>query len=197
MQGPFRRCQRKLQSAGQVSGVSSPSHTPLPHRATQSAAQVGVASPQSQTPSPQMPFVCTQPEPGKQPSCVHASPSAQESAGPDTHVPLTHVSLAVHALPSEQGGLSANATWLQPFVMSQPSAVQGLPSSQLFELPKHAPNRHMSSCVQASPSLQPRPLGLFGAMHVPVIQSQAYTWHCSFTTPVQGFSGGVPPSAQT
>ena len=99
------------------------SHESLVHRLPSS--QFG-GGPPTQLPLPHLSFVvqallssqamvlftCTQPVAGSHESFVHGFPSSQPSAGPPAQLPLLHLSLVVHALPSLQA--SVLFSWKQP-----------------------------------------------------------------------------------
>jgi hypothetical protein len=74
---------------------------------------------------------------------------------PDLHVPAAHTSPVVQPLPSSQ--LAVLLLWLQPVEGTQPSVVQGFPSSHrlagLTAVPLQVPALHASLVVQALPSL--------------------------------------------
>ena len=95
-----------------------------------------------------------QPFLGSQLSVVHALLSLQSGAGPPVQRGPAQVSLVVHALPSSQP--TTVSAWMQPFAMSQLSAVQALPSSQLVGSPAwQLPFTQVSFAVHALPSEQP------------------------------------------
>jgi hypothetical protein len=75
----------------------------------------------------------------------------------------------VHALPSSQVAASL-AVWTQPLVGSQESLVHGSWSSHGIAEPKHLLFAHLSSAVQASPSLHAT---AFGTNRHPVAGAQA------------------------
>lgn len=90
---------------------------------------------------------------GRQLSTVQSSLSLQVLGLP-THEPSLHASSTVQKLPSEHFSPPAVAVDVHSPARSQPSAVHGLPSLQLFPAPLHRPNWQLSSTVQLSPSLQ-------------------------------------------
>jgi len=65
----------------------------------------------------------------------------------------------VQALPSVQGVPGATCVWWQPAGSLQVSAVQGLLSSQESGVVRQVPLKHVSTPVQASPSLHDVPFG--------------------------------------
>ena len=75
---------------------------------------------------------------------------------PAPQLPPLHVSLFVHALPSEHAAPSLPATLPQPLTASQVSTVHGFASVQsLFVgVPAHLPLAHLSLWVQETSSLQ-------------------------------------------
>ena len=75
--------------------------------------------------------LCQQPLAALQPSVVQGLPSSQLGPPLPLQTPDLQASLLVHALPSLQL-VPLSAAWLQPLLPSQPSVVQGLPSSQSF-----------------------------------------------------------------
>ena len=97
------------------------------------------------------------------------------------HVPDWHASLCVQALPSLQdvpfgalgfeqipvAGSHVPATWQGPLAVH----VTGLE-------PVHVPDRHVSVCVQALPSLHAVPSAAFGSEQTPVAGLHVpATWH--------------------
>jgi hypothetical protein len=107
-----------------------------------------------------------QPLLGSQLSVVHGLASLHAAASPGAQAPPLHTSPAVQALPSLQLAALGNDT--QPPLLSQLSAVHGLPSSHPTGLPLHAPSLQMSPLVQALPSSQAPVLG--GCWHSPPMQ---------------------------
>ena len=110
------------------------------------------ALPSVQVPAPGK---LAQPLMASQESMVHGLPSPQFTPPPDLHAPLEQLSPLVQALPSLQ--VPPMALWVQPLVVSQPSAVQTLPSSQPIAVPLQLPCLHASLAVQALPSAQGMP----------------------------------------
>ena len=101
------------------------------------------------------------PPKGSQLSLVQTFPSSQLTAPPPAHLPPAHASLTVQALPSVHG--VELFAWTQPFLASQASSVQALPSSQPVTLPlRQTPPLQLSPLVHALPSSQvlPTPAGL-------------------------------------
>jgi hypothetical protein len=101
----------------------------------------------------------------------HWSLAGQVTEFEPVHVPDWHVSVLVHALPS-----------LQPIPLGlagleqMPVAALQIPALWHWSLavhttgfdPVHAPDWHVSVCVQAFPSLHAAPLGFAGFVHTPV-----------------------------
>jgi hypothetical protein len=75
-------------------------------------------------------------------SLVQMFTSSQGSNLPGTHAPLLHMSPSVQTVPSSQG--TSLATWLQPLLGTQASAVQTFLSSHgsITPLGEHAPAKH-------------------------------------------------------
>jgi len=96
------------------------------------------------------------------PTRWHASLAVHTTGFAPTHVPLWHVSVCVHALPSSHVEPSATAGVEQtPVVASQvPTAWHASPALHTigFE-PTHTPEWQASVCVHALPSLQLVPSG--------------------------------------
>ena len=89
---------------------------------------------------------------------------------PPVQVPLTQVSVCVHALPS---------------LHAAPSVFAGLVHVPVDGL--QTPVWHVSVCVQAFPSLHAVPFGAFGFEQVPVAGSHVpATWHRSLAVHVTG-----------
>ena len=143
-----------LSQASSVQGLPSPQSLVLPGTHLPSVQP----SPTVQTlPSVQgwLLASCLQPPGGAQESVVHGFWSSQSVGVPAPHLPAPQTSPEVHLLPLSQGLVLA--TVVQPSILSQPSLVHGLPSSQLCALPPpHLPPVQTSPRVQASPSLQVR-----------------------------------------
>ena len=90
---------------------------------------------------------------------------------PALHAPLEHTSLTVQPLLSLHAPPSSFTCTQTPLLASHESAVQTLPSSQLFGWPGwHAPFVQMSPVVQALPSVHTAVLFTF--THLPVVLSQ-------------------------
>ncbi len=97
-------------------------------------------------------LIFTQPLLASQMSVVQGLPSSQTFASPPEHEPPWQVSPSVQTFLSLHGALLLVAT--QPFLASQASVVQGLPSSQGSRAPGwQAPLPHWSPWVQRLPSL--------------------------------------------
>jgi hypothetical protein len=94
------------------------------------------------------------PSAGLQLSSVQALPSSHKTGFDPTHVPASHESVCVQALPSEQVLLSS-FVYSQPDAGLQESSVHALPSSQVngFD-PTQVAASQESVCVQALPSEQ-------------------------------------------
>ena len=107
---------------------------------------------------------------GSQASAVQGLPSSMAGGAPAEQVPLAlHVSLPLHALPSEQAVPTVTGTCETPFVGLQESAVHGLPSSVATALPaRHAPAMQLSPEVQALESEHAEPSACAGFEQVPV-----------------------------
>jgi glyoxylate utilization-related uncharacterized protein len=98
-------------------------------------------------------FACTHPLAGLHESSVHGFPSSQLSGDAPTQDPLEHVSTVVQAFPSLHAAVLFVCT--QPAAGLQESSVQGFPSSQFSgDAPTQDPLEHVSTVVQAFPSLQ-------------------------------------------
>lgn len=92
-----------------------------------------------------------------------------------THTPDWHVSTWLHALPSLQAVPFGTSGFVQAPVpvLQVPAAWHWSEGAQTTALPPvHTPDWHVSSCVQALPSLQAVPLGVLGFEHNPVVASQ-------------------------
>src|SRR5438132_7093496 len=97
-------------------------------------------------------LVWRQPPAPSQVSSVQGLLSSQFWVVVAVHVPPWHVSPIVQGLASSQG--AALFTWMQPLTGSQPSSVQGLPSSQVTSAPPtQTPSWQVPPAVQALPSL--------------------------------------------
>ncbi len=103
------------------------------------------------------------------------------------HSPAAQTSKSVQALASLQGAVLF--TCVQPSLASQPSSLQGFPSSQLIALPTHAPPLQTSPVVQEEPSSQG--VSKFLNAHRPLVPSQASWVH---GLPSSHLSG--PPGTQ-
>ena len=108
---------------------------------------------------------------GSQASSVHGLPSLQSVALPALHAPPPQTSPAVQALPSSQP--ATLGVWPQsPLLLSQASAVHGLPSLQALVAPAlQVPPLHRSLTVQALPSLHAAVLA--GKAHLPLTQESS------------------------
>ena len=87
-------------------------------------------------------------------------------------------SLSVQGSPSSQG--PSTGVEVQPWPGLHPSAVQGLPSSQVRApepSAEHRPSMHHDSSVHGSPSSHGALSGAGAATHDPVVVSQTATWH--------------------
>jgi hypothetical protein len=127
--------------------------------------QVG-AGPPTQAPPEQVSFVVqalpslqaaelfklTQPVVGVQESSVQTLLSSQFGGAPPTQAPRLQTSFVVQKLPSLH--IAVLFSCIQPVAGMHESLVQTFPSSQLGGVPPtHNPPEHMSSAVQAFPSL--------------------------------------------
>ena len=123
---------------------------------------------------------------GVQLSVVHTLLSSQFFMVPGVQLLFLQTSVMVHALPSSQPALLA--VCVQPFLGSQASSVQGLPSLQSGALrpAMQTPLLHASPAVHTLPSASQIAVSLLllSKMHEPVL-----AWHASL---VQTF-----PSSQT
>jgi hypothetical protein len=100
----------------------------------------------------------TTPVPGSHESSVQGLPSSIVFGLPPVHVPLTQLSVCVHASLSEQLFASLLSFDTTPVPGSHESSVHGLPSSIVFGLPPvHVPLTQLSVCVHASLSEQVLP----------------------------------------
>jgi hypothetical protein len=117
--------------------------------------------------------VCVTPAIGSHLSVVHGSPSSTTGAVPAAQAPaLLHVSVPLHALPSEQL-VPGDGVWMIPAAGSQASTVQGFPSSATGGTPLvQAPAPLQVSCpLQGLPSEQLAPEGFGGLAQIPVFES--------------------------
>jgi len=130
-------------------------------------------------------FLCKHACTGSHESSVHGLPSLQLNGDRPTHLPPAHLSTVVHLLASSQGLLFVACR--HPVAGSQLSLVHRLPSSQLGgELPMQNPPEHLSTVVQAFPSLQAA--WLFLCMH-PATGSHQSSEH---TLASLQFTGAMP-----
>src|SRR5262249_51341555 len=126
-------------------------------------------------------LVWRQPTEGSQKSSVQGLPSSQFGAAPPVHAPALQTSPVVQALPSLQVVPLALVGLEQvPVVGSQVPALwlwsRALQRRGLA--PPQVPGWQASLCVQALPSVQVVPLGLFGLAQTPVVVSQVPAeWH--------------------
>lgn len=150
-----------------------PLHSPLTH-----LSLVVHAMPSLQL-APSLVGVNTQPVLGSQLSVVHAWPSSHlRPPATPAQLPLVHVSLLVHTLPSSQPLPLGLAVFLQPLSAKHTSSVQALPSSQFAEpTVVQKPPWQLSPAVQALPSLQVAPLGNGVNLQSPVTASQPSVVH--------------------
>jgi hypothetical protein len=109
---------------------------------------------------------CWQPPVVEQVSVVHGSLSAQSSPMPAVHVPVSHASAPLQALPSRHGVPSvAGACW-QPRAALQLSKVHGFASSQLVGVPAlQLPAWQISPPLQRLPSGHGVPFGALATVH--------------------------------
>jgi hypothetical protein len=112
-------------------------------------------------------------------SAVQVLLSLQFLAAPAAQTPDWHVSLSVHALPSEHTVPFVIATFAQtPVVVLQASVVHVLPSLQSFAVPAvQVPDLHVSLIVQAFPSVQVVPSADAGLEQLPVAGSHRSSVH--------------------
>jgi hypothetical protein len=163
------------QSSGQLAMVSPPSHAPLPQHGPQSAGQLVQVSPPLHVPSPQHPgaMTKTQPTAGSHESSVHGSPSLHATAAPGWHVPPTHRSPLVHALPSLHG--FEFGVFVQPCAGTQASVVHRFASLQSGGGPPTQDDPAQASpTVQALPSEQAT---VFGKLWQPAAGAQKSSVH--------------------
>jgi hypothetical protein len=119
---------------------------------------------------PVVTFVCVTPVVGSQASVVQGLPSSTVGGVPGSHVPLElQVSAPLQTLPSEQLVPAATFVWVTPFMGSQASVVQGLPSSTVRGVPGwQVPlELQVSAPLQTLPSGQAVPVGLLAKEQVP------------------------------
>src|SRR5437867_5472961 len=125
------------------------------------------------------------------------SAAVQTTGWLPVHVPLSHVSVCVHAFPS----LHAVPSGLAGFE-HVPLAGSHVPAAWHWSaavqttgwLPVHVPLSHVSVCVHAFPSLHAVPSGLAGFEHVPVAGLLApAAWHWSATLHT---TGSLPTQAR-
>jgi len=127
------------------------------------------------------------------PATWHASLAAHVTGLPPVHVPLWHVSLCVHALPSLH-----DVPFAATGLLHAPVAVLHVPATWHASLaahvtglpPVHVPAWHVSLCVHAFPSLHDVPFAATGFEHAPVaVLHVPATWHASLAAHVTG----LPP----
>src|SRR5947207_1174631 len=134
----------RLLQFGSVQGPGVPTQTPSWH------VSVVQASPSLHG---AVLLVWRQPPAPSQVSWVQGLLSSQFWVVVAVHVPPWHVSPIVQGLASSQGAVLF--TWMQPLTGSQPSSVQGFPSSQVGAAPPtQAPSWQVSLAVQVLPSSQ-------------------------------------------
>ena len=98
---------------------------------------------------------------------LQSAPPVHGSPAWTLHVPPLQRSAPLQKRPSEQ--VWVLLVWVQPVAALQPSSVQTLPSSQLGGAPPtQLPFWQVSLVVQALPSSQSVPLGLFRSEQMPV-----------------------------
>ncbi len=135
----------------------------------------------------------TQPLPPSHRSVVHGLPSSQTLAAPPWQLPPLQVSPSVQILLSLQGNVLAEV--VHPTLASQPSLVQGLPSSQTLT----APGLQVLA-LQTSPSVQAL-LSLHGAVFAvvvhPALASQPSSVHGLPSLQVVALPGVQIPLEQT
>src|SRR5262249_54256513 len=117
------------------------------------------------------------------------------------HVPALQMSLVVHAMPSSQVAPSS-ASWLGEqtpvVVLHTPGVWHWSSGTQTTGFdPAQLPPWHVSVCVQALPSLQTVPSGLFGFEHVPAAGAHVPgAWHWSSALQTTGFDPVHVPAWQ-
>src|SRR6516162_1698194 len=101
------------------------------------------------------------------PAPWHWSDGGQVTSGPGLQTPAVHASFEVQGLPSSQPVPSATAWFVQaPETGSHdPARWHWSGCGQFTSAPAHEPDRHLSACVQALPSLQVVPSGAAGFVH--------------------------------
>jgi hypothetical protein len=105
-------------------------------------------------------FTCVQLPLESQPSVVHGFESLQSGPVVPLHLPAVHCELVEHGLPSSHAVVSGTLLCVQPFSGWQPSAVQGLRSSQSSALPAaQAPLLQTSAPLQTLLSVHVVPSG--------------------------------------
>jgi hypothetical protein len=130
-----------------------------------------------------------------QKSVVQVEPSPQGLADPPVHVPNLQKLPSVQGLPSSQAcDCGAHVIEQAPVAGSQPSIVQGFPSSQADVGPLHAPPVHVSPLVQASPSSQGAPSGPGADAQPPVTGSHSPTRQAPGDAHTTGAPVHCPPS---
>jgi hypothetical protein len=121
------------------------------------------------------------PSAGLQSAVWHSPTGGQTTTSAPLHVPLWHVSVFVQASPSSQAAPVAFDGALQrPVVGSHaPASWHWSCAAQTTGLaPAQIPAWQVSSCVQASPSLQEAPLAFAGVEQTPVALLQIPAmWH--------------------
>ncbi len=100
-------------------------------------------------------------------SVVQTSPSLQLSVEPGVHLPPTHVSEYVHALPSSHALPSLSTVFVHLPLTSQVSAVHRLLSLHAVAVPTHCRFRQASPVVQTKPSSHGEPSGSLTMSHMP------------------------------
>ena len=117
------------------------------------------------------------------PAAWHWSAALQTTGWLPAHVPLSHVSVCVQALPSSHAAPSGLTGFEHV-----PVAGSHVPASWHWSaalqttgwLPTHVPLSHVSLCVQAFPSLHAVPSAFVGFEHIPVAGSHVpASWHWS------------------
>ena len=185
----------RLLQFGSVQGPGVPTQTPSWH------VSVVQASPSLHG---AVLLVWRQPPAPSQVSSVQGLLSSQFWVVVAVHVPPWHVSPIVQGLASSQGAVLF--TWMQPLTGSQPSSVQGFPSSQVGAAPPtQAPSWQVSLAVQGLPSSQgavlllcrqpPAPSQVSSVQGLPSSQmnwpAQTPPWQVSLTVQVLPSSQGA------
>jgi hypothetical protein len=124
------------------------------------------------------------------PTVWHVSLAVQVTGLAPVHVPLWHVSVRVHALPSLHAVpfVATGFEHAPVLVLHVPTAWHWSSAEQVTGFaPVHVPLWHVSVCVHALPSLHVVPFVATGFEHVPVLVLHVPTvWHASLAVHVTG-----------